>query len=261
MKNKMEIKYTTDGKKVVVIGSLNSQEKIVQEIFISNGSEIPSGEHFVVKSLHDAPAISWKEKETKRIESEYETTKFKYENDLKVLKARYNDSKNDFEEKTKYLRKTIDKISLQRFDMVTNFLLGKFKYVLSIGYSYDLDEIKDFKCRYDGNKLKLISLMGQDDGSFSFRLNDYSDGSGSSKSVLFFETEKEAVEKLSQLINDREVLFESDLKLAKKWGFKLDEEKVKTYKEKAIKSIETNMQNYNKNLETCKSQIEEVKGL
>ena len=64
----MEIKFTTDGKKVIVIGSLNSQEKIVQEIFIVGGSEIPSGEHFVVKSLHDAPAVSWKEKNIKEIE-------------------------------------------------------------------------------------------------------------------------------------------------------------------------------------------------
>lgn len=61
------IKYTTDGKKVKVLGNLNSQEKIVQEIFIVNESEIPSGEHFVVKTLHDAPAVSWKEKNLKRV--------------------------------------------------------------------------------------------------------------------------------------------------------------------------------------------------
>jgi hypothetical protein len=52
------VKYTSDGKKVVIIGNLNSQEKIVQEIFIINGQEVPSGENFVVKSLHDFPAIS-----------------------------------------------------------------------------------------------------------------------------------------------------------------------------------------------------------
>ena len=45
------IKYTTDGKKVVVIGNLNSQEKIVQEVFIINDAEIPSGENFVVTSF------------------------------------------------------------------------------------------------------------------------------------------------------------------------------------------------------------------
>jgi len=47
------IKFTSDGKKVAVVGKLNAQETIVQEIFVSNGNEIPSGENFVVKSLHD----------------------------------------------------------------------------------------------------------------------------------------------------------------------------------------------------------------
>lgn len=57
------IKYTTDGRKVVIIGDLNQTEKIVQEIFVTeDGAEIPSGERFVVKSLLDTPAKSWKEK-------------------------------------------------------------------------------------------------------------------------------------------------------------------------------------------------------
>lgn len=51
-----DIKYTDDGKKVLVVGKLNAQQTIVQEIFVSAGQEIPSGENFVVKSLHDAPA-------------------------------------------------------------------------------------------------------------------------------------------------------------------------------------------------------------
>ena len=58
----MQTKYTTDGKKVAIVGKLNNTETIVQEIFVSeNGSEIPAGENFVVKSLLDAPAKSWKE--------------------------------------------------------------------------------------------------------------------------------------------------------------------------------------------------------
>ena len=69
-----KIKYTTDGKKVVVLGNLNSQEKIVQEVFVVDGSEIPSGEHFIVKSLHDATAISWKEKRLQEIEEKYDKT-------------------------------------------------------------------------------------------------------------------------------------------------------------------------------------------
>ena len=62
-----DIKYTNDGKKVLIVGKLNSQETIVQEIFVSAGQEIPSGENFVVKSLHDAPAESWKEKNLREL--------------------------------------------------------------------------------------------------------------------------------------------------------------------------------------------------
>ena len=37
-----EIKFTTVGKKVVVIGDLNQTDKIVQEIFVTKeGDEIP----------------------------------------------------------------------------------------------------------------------------------------------------------------------------------------------------------------------------
>jgi len=76
------IKYTSDGKKVLVVGKLNAQETIVQEIFISNDNEIPSGENFVVKSLHDAPAVSWKEKNLKDFEDRYEKEKKHYEESL-----------------------------------------------------------------------------------------------------------------------------------------------------------------------------------
>ena len=76
-----EYKYTTDGKKVIVVGNLNSQEKIVQEIFIVNGNEIPSGENFVAKSLHDAPAVSWKETELQKLESRYEKDKKEWDSE------------------------------------------------------------------------------------------------------------------------------------------------------------------------------------
>ena len=49
-------KYMSDGRKVVVIGQLNTVESIVQEIFVTEqGDEIPSGERFTTKDLHDTP--------------------------------------------------------------------------------------------------------------------------------------------------------------------------------------------------------------
>jgi len=59
------IKYTASGNKVIVVGKLNNQETIVQKIFVSEGNEIPAGENFIVKTLLDAPAETWKEKKMK----------------------------------------------------------------------------------------------------------------------------------------------------------------------------------------------------
>lgn len=64
-----DYKYTDDGKKVAVIGKLNAEQTIVQEVFVSQGQEFPSGENFVVKSLHDKPAESWKAKSLRELEA------------------------------------------------------------------------------------------------------------------------------------------------------------------------------------------------
>ena len=77
-----ELKYLSDGRKVSVIGKINKTEYIVQEVFITeSGDEIPSGENFTAKSLHDAPVLSWKENEAKKVESRYE----KANNEIKVI--------------------------------------------------------------------------------------------------------------------------------------------------------------------------------
>lgn len=87
----MNIKYTTDGKKVVVLGDLNSNEKIVQEIFITpSGNELPGGENFVVKSLLDEPAKSWKEEEIAKLEKRYNDRKREIQRDMDDLEEKYN---------------------------------------------------------------------------------------------------------------------------------------------------------------------------
>jgi hypothetical protein len=63
----MSHKFTADGRKVAVVGALNAKETIVQEIFVTDGTEFPAGEHFVVKTLLDAPAETYKAKEERRV--------------------------------------------------------------------------------------------------------------------------------------------------------------------------------------------------
>ena len=74
------IKYTDDNKKVKVIGKLNNTDWIVQEIYIDGKTEVPSGEQFVTKSLHEKPLQSWKEKNLKELEERYEKDRVYWNN-------------------------------------------------------------------------------------------------------------------------------------------------------------------------------------
>lgn len=130
-----EIKFTTDGKKVVVIGSLNSQEKIVQEIFIVDGSEIPSGEHFVVKSLHDAPAVSWKEKNLKELDDRYEKLRRQYDTDIDMLNKKLRNESSVLRLKLEQQIKLGGKLPNSNLSRLIDFLSGNITHVVIDTYS------------------------------------------------------------------------------------------------------------------------------
>lgn len=199
----MDIKYTNDGKKVLVVGKLNNQETIVQEIFVSGEQEIPSGENFVVKSLHDAPAVSWKEKQLKILEE-------RYDRDYKVWDAKINDM--NFRLRQQYDKQKLKLKSLVEFEKnavpeqlqtLFDFLNGEIRYVF-IESTFEplissVDDNKMFMMNtFDGKypeDLKLISVFGRSGGDLSYRINNYSDGSGSWTTIHPAKTYDEALEK------------------------------------------------------------------
>lgn len=71
----------SDGRKVVVIGQLNTVESIVQEIFVTEqGDEIPNWSTLHnKKDLHDKPVISYKKKEEIKLEETLAKLKAKQE--------------------------------------------------------------------------------------------------------------------------------------------------------------------------------------
>lgn len=72
----MEVKYTKDGKKVAIIGELNQNEYIVQEISVTeSGDEIPAGDKFTAKGLLDMPVETWKAKEDRKLQNSIENGK------------------------------------------------------------------------------------------------------------------------------------------------------------------------------------------
>lgn len=239
-------KYTTDGRKVVVIGSLNSQEKIVQEVFIVGDAEVPSGENFTVKALHDAPAVSWKEKSIKEWDAAYERASKLHDERLKKL----HDMHRDVEERMNYVGKVLKNVSRETFDTLILLLTDRAKWVVIGGYCPRIIEWKHERCQYGKDRLRLLSLFGLDDGTFSFRRSAYSDGSdsGSGDEFFVFATHDEAKKKWLEVVGDR--IGEHIIKTADEHGIGLPKESLAKWRRSQVDAA-------NKSIEDLKRKIEE----
>lgn len=227
----MEIKFTTDGKKVVVLSALNSQEKIVQEIFVSEtGQEFPGGENFVVKSLLDAPAKSWKQTTIEKLEAEFEAKRKQLELETENLYKKLR----GVSEKSKAVISAFDAIAKNfdpsSLDHIKNILEGRVNFVVTKRYSdFYLYPIHEAPIICDG-KTKLISMWGSANGDFSFRIHDYYDGSGNGwNPIWFFETEQQAKDFLQSELDGVEKYIDQHFKVAEKHGLKLDNGKQAAY--------------------------------
>jgi hypothetical protein len=198
----MNIKYTSDGKKVIVVGKLNTEETIVQEVFVSeSGQEIPSGENFVTKSLHDEPVLSWKEKRLDEIERNYERRKRSMEDDLDRAKRQLKIATEKAKQRASALFAFANNSKEEGLDRLKAFLSGEIKYLAFTKYKLGIFEISDndfyqTDSRYGDMKIegiKLVSLFGNSSGDLSFRINRYRDGSGDWQEIYPFKTREEAL--------------------------------------------------------------------
>lgn len=196
----MEAKYLSDGRKVVVIGQLNNVESIVQEVFISeSGDQIPSGEKFTTKNLHDEPVKSWKEKETEKNESRYNKVKTEIkdiEKEMRLMKSK----RQGHSDIVRANLKLIDAMPDIDWSFFCDVMTGNIKWVT--GYGYQWDNPKSFDdsiyCwdsysyeeggSYEG--IKIITALGVRGGKMKFHVSTYSDGSGNgSNDWRFFKTD------------------------------------------------------------------------
>ena len=198
----MELKYTKDGRKVAVLGKLNSEEFIVQEIFVTGGQEVPGGENFVAKGLLDKPAESWKEKKLRETEASYERRKKNMENELERAERRLTDATQKAKLRADALMKFEKNAHILQLDTLRQFLYGQITHFYMGGYSPEIftwDDMKPFQRETGGfgrakpEALKLISLFGTSDGNLDFKLHDYSDGSGCSMTIYPCRSYEEAL--------------------------------------------------------------------
>lgn len=205
-----DCKYTSDGKKVVIVGKLNAQETIVQEIFVSAGSEIPSGEHFVVKGLHDAPAESWRAKNLRELEERYDRTKARLESEEKQTRRQLGLAIAKSKEKAKCLMAFAGNSEDSQLDLLRAFLGGEITHYALLSYEPKIitaDDTGTFQTdnHYGETRLeamKLITIFGGSDGRLDYRISDYRDGSGSSKTIIPCRSYAEALSHLQNYCDD-----------------------------------------------------------
>lgn len=229
----MNYKFTSDGRKVVIVGVLNSKETIVQEVFVTDGTEFPAGEHFVVKTLLDVPAETYKASEEKRAEQRIEKLKREQDN----LSRAISDMRLNLAAvgaKFAWAKGITDPEIEAVFDRVKDFISGRITHILYYGYGrlkieeVGVDAFAKYECgRNTFNGIRLLSLFGEWNGrlAMDWRLNEYRDGSGSWAKCFPCKSLEEAVQKAKEIINAQEHLSDSDHAFCIKYKIPIDENK------------------------------------
>lgn len=250
------IKYTKDGKKVVVIGDLNQTDKIVQEIFVTkDGDEIPQGERFIERNLLDEPAKSWKESKLEELQARYEKDKKEWDNKIEKINDEKRSAYDSLSSRVKWLRNVAKEPREKEFTKVVNqiadFLDGSEKWVFVANYSdwrlekFNEESTNSLLDYYEGSygrkrfeEMRLLSLYGRSDGSLVWRINSYSDGSGSDNDVEFFKSQEDGLVYTQNKFNAIKEYSDNHITLSKKYNLKLDEVKLKSYLDKKKEIIE-----------------------
>lgn len=233
----VQTKFTTDGKKVAIVGKLNNTETIVQEIFVSeNGSEIPAGENFVVKSLLDEPAKTWKEMEIEKIEKRYNAARAGMEKEVNDLERKTREMSAYARDKMQWMKSISDNIAIDWFDMVYGFVCAEYSHFVIKGYS----EIKiiafdEFMKPFESNGIRAFGIWSNCDNKVSpiLKISTYRDGSDNLWSeVIPCKSYESALNELANLINATEYLNDGFISSCQKYGIKIQEDKMHTYMDK-----------------------------
>jgi vacuolar-type H+-ATPase subunit H len=254
----IEMKYTSDGRKVIVVGKLNAQETIVQEIFVSAGNEIPSGENFVVKSLHDAPSKSWKETHTAEIEARYESKKA----EIECFEKAVSEKKKLLSARLDSLSKMVEGVSLDSFQLLSDVICGNITHIVVESYSSEIMEWDRFvkTDEYSQDRLRLISVYGCDDGSLKFYQGKYSDGSGGNGAKFIpCKSLEEAVLKFEQVLLNINHWDENTILRAEKYGIKLPSDRVEEVKKRRRDQIQEAIDGHSKCIEKKKEELKNLK--
>ncbi len=249
-------KYLSDGRKVVVIGQLNNTESIVQEVFITpGGDEIPSGERFVTKSLHDEPVKSWAEKQKEKHQAALERIKQEQDRENKRI-IDIRQKLKGYQETFKQVKKLAETLPEETLEELAMFMSGSVEYVV-VASRYELvppkrfdEEIFYYDRHYDERRfdgVSLVTFLGKSDGNTQFTVSRWNDGSGSEwRSVKPFADWNSALAYFKKLVESK--LFEGkfslkDYETCKKAGIDFTAEQMARIEEIVIGAHRKNLAN------------------
>lgn len=275
---KREIKYTTDGRKVVIIGDLNQTDKIVQEIFVTeDGTEMPSGERFVAKSLLDAPAKSWKQRELEQLEQRFERERKEWETKISNLKEEKRVAYDALKSRVKWLRNVAkephQQVLKDAISRIADILSAENKWVVVENYSRyilepfndeginRLDSIEMGFMHREYASMRLLSLYGDCSGNLEFRINTYSDGSGSDTPVMFFRDKGQALNFIQNKIDAISEYSSGTIEMAEEYGLRLNMDKLKVYQQKLRDRWEKEIIAAEERIKGYKKSIEDLSGI
>ena len=210
-----DYKYTTDGRKVVVIGKLNNTEYIVQEIFVSQGQEMPGGENFVVKGLLDAPAKSWKQKECEIWATEYDRLSAS-------LEAIRNTERFESQFTREVARRLASYTDIDAINQLLAFLNNEIEYVVEGTKIHTFHARISQKSDYGRwENLKLLTLFGDSRCGLQWQINRYSDGSGWNTTEVYPATSlDDAKHYLEEKIKAKVKVNDADIKAMEQYDLK-----------------------------------------
>ena len=167
----------------------------------------------------------------------------------------YQRQKPLLEAKLRAIRGQINKVTAQSFDLLTKYLLGEIKYIVYDKYEPEIVEYSDFMCSYDKDKLRLVTIYGQDNGELNYAINNYSDGSGGSTKCYLFCNIEDAKIKLSELINSKPYHSIKVIETLRKYDLPVNNEKVVAYKSNYLKNLNDSNANLEKQIAQNKLSI------
>lgn len=202
----METKFLSDGRKVVVCGKINKTEYIVQEVFVTdNGDEVPSGDNFTTKSLHDKPVetyLSRKNADLEKAIHKLEVRQTELKKEVKTLAGK-REGAAALLKRTNFVAESLPDFDWDKF---SDIISGNIKYVVDYSYGITISKFEDKAyiwwnsygdAKYEG--IRSFTLYSKGYGrDLEYRIGNYADLSGSSMKFECYTTEEELCKDLEE---------------------------------------------------------------